>query len=191
MNAHYTYNVVPHKPSKPVVSFHQSSLVFLEKKSSLCCLKNSRKSTRPSLKRSSWRIPDTEYTPPTTGIFTLGFFFYYYFENAIPENSKAFKLVLMTNIRYKNRLKGIISIIPVASVILSCHTKKEMIIQQTVRKYKTHCKNPLTKGNSLCERCCVRALTLPDMPQNGNQNVMLSFTMEETCKTEFISCYHY
>lgn len=36
-----------------------------------------------------------------------------------------------------------------------------------------------------------RALTLQDMPQNSNQNVMLSFTLDETCKTEFISCYHY
>ena len=45
-------------------------------------------------------------------------------ENTISENSKALKLIVTNNTRYKNRLKGIISITAVAFVILPSHKKR-------------------------------------------------------------------
>lgn len=113
VDAHSTHNRVHREPSKTVIYFHQSSLIFLENKSSL---KYFHRSTRPSLKMGNWWIPRREYPAPM-GIFTPGFCFYYWFENIIPENSKALKWIVMNNIKYKSRLKGIISIIPIASVI--------------------------------------------------------------------------
>lgn len=69
VSAHYTHNRVHRKPSKTVIYFHQSSLIFLEKKSSLCCLKYFHKSTRPSLKMSSWWIPDKSTQHPRGFLF--------------------------------------------------------------------------------------------------------------------------
>ena len=56
-----------------------------------------------------------------TWSFALGFFFYNILEtakNTIPEISKALELIVMNNISYKYRWKGIVLFIAIASVLL-------------------------------------------------------------------------
>lgn len=89
----------------------------------------------------------------------------------------------MNNIKYKSRLKGIISIIPIASVIFFLVTQKRNDHIKIVRKCH---KNPLITGNS-CVRVTVANADFTRQTTNSYQNGMLNFNVEETWKIKFIS----